>query len=150
MNNLNKKIILIAGILAVITAIVTCIYLAGRDRVKAGDILIKTGSGDITVSLGDLSPSEFSGETVNKKGETKKIEAEGYPVADVVSLAGLSDYSEISVFSDDEYHATLTREEMSDPEKAWLYKDEDGLRLVVFGDNDSKRNVKNVVRIEVK
>ncbi len=147
---MKKKIILIISVLAVLTAIVTCIYLSGRDKVAAGNVLIKTASSEVTVSINDLTLSKVSGETVNKKGETKKIEAEGFSLSDVPSLAGVSDYSEVSVFSDDEYNATVTSDELKDKERAWLISEENSVRLIVFDDPDSKRNVKNVVRIEIR
>ena len=52
--------------------------------------------------------------------------------------------------SDDEYTATLQQEEVCEEGKAWLLVDEEDVRLVVFGDSDSKRKVKDVVRLVVE
>ena len=43
--------------------------------------------------------------------------------------------------------ATLQRDEVCEEGKAYLLVDEETLRLIVFGDKDSKRKVKNVVRL---
>ena len=94
--------------------------------------------------------SKVSGETTNKKGETKKIEAEGYSLSDIPALTGISDYNDIVVFSDDEYNAEVSKDELADHDKAWLINDDGEIRLIVFNDQDSKRNVKNVVRIEIR
>ena len=145
-----KKRITVISILLFVTIILSFIYLHFRQTVKPGDILIKSEKGEMTVSLSDLSLSHVSGSITNKKGETKKIDSEGYALADLPSLTGINDYSEISVHADDEYSAVLTKDELSSGDKAWLIENDDSIRLVVFDDKDSKRDVKNVVRIEIK
>ena len=54
------------------------------------------------------------------------------------------------IFSDDSYSAQLTKEEIEEENRVYLLMDEDSLRLVVFGDKNSKRSVSNVVQIEVE
>ncbi len=147
---MKKRILILILILFAVTAAITAIYLRSREKTEAGDLRIKTDSGELTVSIDKLPLSGISGEVKNQKGEIKKIDAEGYSLSDIPALAGVVDYSEISVFSDDEYHAVLSKDELSDHERAWIIKEEDMLRLIVFGDEDSKRNVKNVVRIEIR
>ncbi len=147
---MKKRILILILILFAVTAAITAIYLGSREKTKAGDLRIKTDSEELTVSIDNLPLSGISGEVKNQKGEIKKIDAEGYSLSDIPALTGVVDYSEISVFSDDEYHAVLSKDELSDHERAWIIKDEDMLRLIVFGDKDSKRNVKNVVRIEIR
>jgi len=146
-----KKRIIIAAVLLVLTAIVAVVYLRSRDTVKPGDILIKAPTGDVTVSLESLELSHVSGSITNKKGETKKIDSEGYALSKIPSCAQVADYSELTIYADDEYSAVVTKDELDQSgDNAWLIKDKDSIRLVVFGDSDSKRDVKNVVRIEIK
>ena len=144
------KIIIIISILLAVTAVIAAVYAFSRTKVENGSILLKTDSGDKTISFSELPLSKVEGETVNKKGETKKISTTGYPVSDIPSLAGITEYSELSVFSDDEYHADISKDELAGSDRAWLIWENDSIRLVVFGDSDSKRNVKNVVRIEIR
>ena len=59
----------------------------------------------------------------------------------------LDSFEQVQVVSDDEYTATLQRDEVCEEGKAYLLVDEETLRLIVFGDKDSKRKVKNVVRL---
>ncbi|MCR5631974.1 MAG: hypothetical protein K6F60_00635, partial [Eubacterium sp.] len=96
------------------------------------------------VDIDKLDLVSFSGTAVNGKGEQKDIEAEGIRLEDVIDS---SDYSEVTVTSDDAYSADVKKEEMGE---AWLEIEEGSARLYVFSDTNSKRNVKNVVRIEVK
>jgi hypothetical protein len=147
---MKKRIILIISILLVITAAIACIYVFSRPKVESGTFLLRTGSGDKTIRFSELPLSNVSGETINKKGKTKKIDAKGYSLSDIPALTGISDYSDIIVFSDDEYNAEVSKDELSDHDKAWLINDDGGIRLIVFKDEDSKRNVKNVVRIEIR
>lgn len=147
---MKKRIILIISILLIITAALACIYVFNRPKVESGTFLLRTGSGDKTIRFSELPLSNVSGETINKKGETKKIDAKGYSLSDIPALTGISDYSDIIVFSDDEYNAEVSKDELADHDKAWLINDDGGIRLIVFKDEDSKRNVKNVVRIEIR
>ena len=143
-----KKRIGIAAILLLFTAVLVFIYLRSRDTVKPGDLLIKSAGGDVAVTFEDLNLTHVTGEITNKKGETKTIESEGIALADIPGLAGVSDYSEISVYA--EYNAVLSKDEALVPDKAWLIKNDDSIRLIVFDDPDAKRDVKNVVRVEIK
>ena len=146
---MKKKLWLIATLL-IITSALVCIYLYNRDTTKPGELMIKSPSGTVTLTLSDVKLSHVTGEIKNKKGEVKSIDSEGFALADVPALAGVSDYQSISVYADDEYSASLTKDEVSAPDKAWLIKSDDALRLIVFGDDNSKRDVKNVVRIEIQ
>ena len=143
---MKKKLWLIATLL-IITSALVCIYLYNRDTTKPGELMIKSPSGTVTLTLSDVKLSHVTGEIKNKKGEVKSIDSEGFALADVPALAGVSDYQSVSVYADDEYSASLTKDEVS---SAWLIKSDDALRLIVFGDDNSKRDVKNVVRIEIQ
>ena len=57
-----------------------------------------------------------------------------------------------SVVADDSYSAEITAEEMGNAVEAYLIQEEgeSRLRLIVFGDKDSKRSVSNVAQIIVE
>ena len=45
---------------------------------------------------------------------------------------------------------TISGDEVNDADKAYLVSEDDGsMRLVVFGDSNAKRNVRNVVSVEI-
>ena len=53
--------------------------------------------------------------------------------------------------ADDAYNAVVTAEEIAEPDRVYLIQqDEGGLRLIVFGDSNSKRSVSNVASLSVK
>ncbi len=146
---MKKKLFIIIPIL-LLAGILSFIYLRTRQSVPAGNILIKSATGEATVNFSELGLTDVRGQITNKKGETKDIDSEGIGLAQIPSLAGVSEYSDMTVYADDEYNAVISKEEAEEPDKAWLIKSDDSIRLVVFGDKDSKRDVKNVVRIEIK
>ena len=135
--------------LLMITSIVTAFYLTGRMTGGKGNLLITTPKGNVIIDTTDLEFTHVEGESVNQKGEKKTITGEGMSLSEIPLLADMSDYSVITLYSDDEYKATLTKEELEAGADAWLIIGEEDLRLYVFTDMDSKRNVKNVVRIEI-
>ena len=147
---MKKRIIIIISVLLAITAVITGIYMISRDKVAPGSILIISDNGKTTVRMEDLTLTPVKGSITNKKGETKEIDAEGYRLTDIPVLTGITGYADITVYADDEYSATVSAEDMSDPDKAWLIKSDESIRLIVFGDSDSKRDVKNVVRIVIR
>ena len=139
-----KKIVITIICLLVVTAGIVCFYLAGRDKVASGDLLLRSGENEVTVTLKDQNLSRVTGQMKNKKGEVKNIDSEGLPLSSVPSIIGVSDYSQIVVY------ATVTKGELDAGADAWLITDDDSIRLVVLDDTDSKRNVKNAVRVEIR
>lgn len=145
---MKKRLFIIIPIL-ILTGILSFIYLRTRQSVPAGNILIKSPVGETMVDLFALKLSEVKGQITNKKGETKDIDSEGIGLEDIPALAGVSEYTDMTVYADDEYNAVISKDELV-PKNAWLIKNDGSVRLVVFKDTDSKRDVKNVVRIEIK
>ena len=145
---MNKKVkLILSGVilcLALITTLVSATYLKGRKSTPENQIAVSVNAEDKFVSLSDFKLSKVSEDIKNKKGETKHIEGDGVLVRDII---GSVSFTEITVISDDEFRATLTTDDL---ENAWLLSQEETARLIVKGDKDSKRDVKNVVRIEVK
>ncbi len=142
----KNKIVLIAVIIVLlaVTAGAVLWYLSSRNEVPENSLVVAAGGKEQVLDIDKLSLESFSGITVNGKGEQKDINAEGVKLSSVIDV---SDYSEVSVIADDAYSVVVKKEEI---DNAWLQIEEGTARLIVFGDSDSKRNVKNVVRIEVE
>ena len=141
----NKKTILIVVVVALIllTAILAVLHLNSRDTVPEGAIALIADGKTTYVEMDKLDLIDVTGQTVNGKGETKDIAAKGVPLSDVTG----TDLSIVTVTADDEYAAEVPA---ADLENAYLILTDDGTaRLIVFGDSNAKRDVKNVVKIEV-
>jgi len=122
---------------------------------EQADILQVSYKGEtISLPLSELPVYDVTGTTVNGKGEEKQVEAKGTLVSDVLLLAKIepADVETVTVKASDEFFAVLTAEDINQPDKAYLIQEdvEEWPRLVVFGDPDSKRKVKEVVRLEVE
>lgn len=109
-----------------------------RTPETAGEILINGKS----ISISDLDFSRVTGTIVNGKGEEKQIDSQGILLSDVCG----NDFSKITATASDEYSTEILPE---DSENAYIILTDDGsLRLIVFGDSNAKRDVKNLVRID--
>ena len=141
--------ILLAGI-ALLTIVVAVIHLNTRQDVPEGEMRIVVGNTETTLALSDLKLTQVTGTIVNGKGEERTIDAQGIPVCTVLSQAEITELSQVKVIADDEYHAVLTAEEALAPEGVYfIMQEEGGVQLIVFGDTNSKRNVSDVVCMEV-
>ncbi len=141
---ISKIVLIIIAVMLIITGGYTWWYLGTRDNVPENSIEVSVNGKKEYVDIDKLDLSEINGSVVNGKGETKEVAGRGIHLADVISVA---DYSEVIVTSDDEFSATVKKEELGN---AWLMISDKKATLYVFDDENSKRNVKNVVRIEVK
>ena len=151
-----KKSTILILILLIITAATACIYLWGRDEPSEGNISILYEGQSSTIDPFSRGLQPVSGTLINGKGEEKEVSESGVPLQDVISLSEIKDvdYRSAKIISSDEYAADLTVEEINEKDRVYLIKDisDDksvSIRLIVFGDPNSKRQVKNVERIEL-
>lgn len=149
MKNRKFTLILIALLLAV-TAVVAAVYLTNRPAAAEGALRVEYGGRTAELSLERLEPVPVRGVLVNGRGEEKAIETQGVPLSQVLREAGVSEYAEVTVTADDAYSAVVTSEEINAPDRVYLIQEEDGPRLIVFGDSDGKRSVSGVVRLTVR
>ncbi len=149
--NLTVKI---AIVLVLAAAVFAAIHLSARPVEEDGAIRVSFDGKTVSLPLSRLPLQDVSGTAVNGKGEEKSIEGLGTPLSQVLTQAGvdLSAIQQVTVAAADEFSAVLTAQEAAVEDKAYLLQEEgdERPRLVVFGDTDSKRRVKDVARIEVK
>ena len=105
----------------------------------------------IELPLERLTFASVHGTTVNGKGEERTIDAQGVLLSEVLREAGISEFTEVTVTADDAYNAVVTAEEIAKPDRVYLIQqDEGGLRLIVFGDSNSKRSVSDVASLSIQ
>lgn len=121
----------------VLTALFAVVHLTTRTQDVEGAILVNGKQ----VELSSLDYENVTGTVVNGKGEQKQIDAQGVPLEAICS----SDFETATITASDEYSARVSADEL---DNAYIIIDEDTPRLIVFGDENSKRDVKNVVRID--
>ena len=143
------KIAVIA--LVLVTAIVAVVYLAVRPTTPEGMLRIETGGRVTELSLERLELIPVQGTVVNGKGEERTIDAQGVLLSEVLREAGISEFAEVTVTADDAYSAAVTAGEIAEPDRVYLIQQDEGrLRLIVFGDSNSKRSVSDVAFLSVK
>ena len=136
-----KKAILWAVILlSALTLILSILHLKTRLPETEGAILINGEA----VPVEKLELYRVEGTVVNAAGKEKRIDAQGIALSELCT----GEYSGIRVTASDEYWAIIERHELH---SAYLTLEEDGgLRLIVFGDSDARRDIKNVARIDME
>lgn len=130
--------------LVLFTAAAAAVHLAGRTRVPEGGILVKWDGGEAYAALEELELVEVRGTVRNGKGEELEVDGQGAPLSRILDAAGVREFAQVTVAADDSYSAVVTAAEVAQPDKVYLLVQEDGPRLVVFGDENSKRNVSGV------
>lgn len=140
--------IIILG-LVILTAIAAAVHFAVRTQVPEGTVLVEWDGGETPVDLAKLALTEVRGTVRNGKGEELAVDGQGAPLSAILTQAGVTEYSQVTVTAADSYSAVVTAAEIAQPDKVYLMVQEDGPRLVVFGDENSKRNVTGVAVLTV-
>lgn len=147
----NLRIIVLFAVLAALTTVSAAVYLAAREEVPAGTLRIEASGETISVPFSGLELDDVKGTIVNGKGEEHSIDAQGILLSALLEQYQITDFAEVTVEADDAYSAVVTVEEVAAPEKVYLTAQENGgVKMVVFGDANSKRSVSDVVRIKVQ
>lgn len=152
MKKSSKIIIVIIAVLLALTAVLAIVHSATRTEVPDGALLVSCGGENKYVDLNSLETVPVQGGIVNGKGEKSDIDTQGVPLADVIESAGFdpNGAAAVRVTADDEFSAELSGDELNEEGKAYLVGENDGsMRLVVFGDSNAKRNVRNVVSVDI-
>ena len=144
----HKLTIIILCVLVALTAVLAGIHLTTREPETENTVQVQYMGQSVAISVDKMTLVPVRGTMVTGKGEQRPIDGMGISVADLLKQVNAA-VGAVTVTSTDEYSVTLTVEEVAAENKAWLLFEEDSFRLMVFGDEDSKRNVKNVVRLTV-
>lgn len=144
--------IMIALVLA--TAVLAAVHLTTRPAEEAGAVPITCNGKTVSVPLSKFPLQDVSATVVNGKGEEKTMEGKGTPLSEALAQAGvdLAAARQVTVYASDEFSAVLTAREVAEEGRAYLMQEEgkERPRLIVIGDPDSRRQVKDVARIEVE
>lgn len=150
----SKKTKTILLVLLAVTALVAGIYLATRAQVPENTLAVEYGGKTHYADLQGLRLTEIHGERVNGKGETKPVDGMGFSLYDLLAWTLGEDFTceTVTATAADGFSAEVSAAELQEDNKAVLLLDEENgsLQLIVFGDSDSKRSVKDIERLTVK
>jgi len=147
-----RIIFALLGILLLALAVLAILHFHTREQVPENALAIHAGDQIRYVELDKLPLGPVQGTVINGKGEEKPIDAEGIALADVLREAGLDpkNFKSVTVRASDAFSAEIAGDELNETGKVYLYRGKDGsFTLVVFGDANAKRHVKNVEAIDV-
>ena len=146
---MKKKTIIIAlGILVVIAAVLAIIVSSGMPKKAVSEVIIIENGKQTKVDLNSLKLVDVKGTMTMASGKTKEIDAKGIELKEL--LKGKT-FNGVKVCSDDNYSAELTSEDIEKDGNTYIILgDENKPRLVVLSDTDAKRDVKNVLTIELQ
>lgn len=149
---MRGRILIVPVVLLIMTVLLAVCHLNGQPRIASGTVFISANDAETHVRLEDLLCVNVQGELVDGKGEIQTVSEEGAELADVLSQAGINadEIHQVNVVASDEYRAEIAGEELRTQGKVFLLIREDSAELVVFGDENRKRNVANVTRLEVE
>lgn len=151
---MKKRLIpIILAVLIIATAAVAAWHLTTREQYESGGLTVQYDDQQIVLRAESLSLTQVTGETVNGKGETSAVDAQGIELAEALSSAGIDTAAigSIEAVASDEYRAEITGDELRESGKVYLILDSDGsFQMIVFGDANSKRNVRDLVAIELQ
>lgn len=146
----KSKVLFLILLLVVLTGVLSAVHLTTRNKVGEHEVQLTYRDKTYSIKYKKLDLEQVTGTRVNGKGEEKKVEAPGILLRKVLEEKDIEEYSQVTVVSDDSYSAKIAAEEIKEEEKAYLLLQEEELRLVVFGDENSKRSVSNVKQIIVE
>lgn len=146
---MNRRLAAVAVLLLGLTAGLALLHGASRPEIPEGSVLVQTSRGDFHLILDNLSAVPVTGEIVNGRGERKPVSGEGIALKDALLAAGVSVPGQVTAVAEDEYSAVIEGNEL-DEGRIYLLIEENEVRLVVFGDSDSRRCVSHLVRLVVK
>lgn len=147
---MKKRIaILLTAILAA-AALLTTVVPQTLAEEAGPDLTIAAGEAETQIVWDELTLVPVRGTTINGKGEEKVIDAEGVALGRLLDMNGIEVPEKITAVARDAYQAEVSADELAEEGRVFLIKAEDGLRLIVFGDANSKRIVRDVVRVVVE
>ena len=143
----NRKLIAAAALLLMLVLLFSWLHLSSREQVAEQCVqLVVDGKSDER-NLSAFRYEQISGVRINGKGEEIPVSGQGISLPDLLKQCGVSTYQCVCVVSDDSYSAEVHADEA---ENAHFLLEEGTLRLIVFGDSNSKRSVSDVKQIIVE
>lgn len=146
----SKKIKILFIIVVVFTIIFAVLHLSSREEVPEHVLQIHAEDETYLVDITKLDYEQVTGTRINGKGEEIPIEGQGILLKEILEQQNISGFSKVTILADDSYKVDITEEEINEDGKVYVLYEESSLRLVVFGDENSKRSVSNVVQIMVE
>ena len=145
----KKTLIIILAALVVIAAVLAIIVSKNQPSKSVSEVIIMQGGKETKVDLGKLQLTDVKATVTRANGKTIEIDSKGIELKDL--LAEYSGFTTITVNAEDNYSAELKADELQTEKNVYLILGEENKpRLIVLSDSNAKRDVKNVLSLELK
>ena len=143
----KKTVFIILAAIIVIAAVLAVIHASSVPKTDPSEVIVSENGKDTRTDLSRLRLTDVKGTITMANGKTKDIDAKGIELKEL--LKGKK-YTKIVVTSDDSYSAELAPEDINKEANVYLIIGEENKpRLVVMSDTNAKRDVKNVLKLEL-
>lgn len=146
----KKRLAIIVICCIALVAVLAIVHSQTRTKVPEHAVAVEMGDQVSYIDLDNINTDDVEGEIVNGKGDKIEIDGDGILLGDALKQAGAEATTKVTAVADDEYSADITVEEITEPDKVYLMVEDEEASLVVFGDENSKRNVHGLVRLVVE
>ncbi len=156
---MNRKTKMTAAAIAAVLLIVTVVtaLIVRNSIVEEEGFILSAGGKKTVISFAGLDRISFSGEIVNGKGEITDHEYRGIELYELLKENGIevSENTKVTAAAEDNYTAEIKGNEIMTAGKVYIavgcdgemikgIEGRPGAQLVVYGDPDSKRQVRNL------
>lgn len=147
----NKKYVFLFALL-MLTALLAGWYLTTRDAVPENTIRVTWAGKTTDLDAAKLTGEPVQGTLVSGKGKETTVDTTGLSLQAALEKAqvDVAAVESVTVTAQDAFSAELSGAEMREEGKAFLILENEEVTLVVFGDSNSKRNVRQVMQIDVQ
>lgn len=146
----KNKLVVFLTIILTLTIVGAILHFSTRESIPEDALKITYQEKEIYVDIHKLDTKYVEGERVDGKGDTFPVEGEAVLLKDLLKDEKVNTFKSVTVIADDSYSAEVMYDEIMKEDVVYLFCDEESVRLMVFTDKNSKRNVTNVVEIEVE
>jgi len=141
----NRFTAIFIAALVLLTALAAAWHLSTRPLTEEGALIVHYKDAQTVLHADTLALTDVKGEVVNGKGDTIIIDAQGISLPALLAAAGAESAQSVTAAASDEYTARLTAGEF---DRAYIIiPEENSFQLIVFGDPDSRRNVRNLAEV---
>ena len=145
----RKTLLIILAVLVVLAAVLAVIVSKEQPQKTVSEVIIAQNGKQTKVDLGRLELSDVKATVTRANGKALEIDSKGLELRKL--LEEYSGYTTVTVLAEDNYTAEIKADELQTEKNVYLMIGEENRpRLVVLSDSNAKRDVKNVLTIELK
>ena len=143
----KKTLVIVIAALIVIAAVLAVIVSGSMPKKEPCELIVSENGKQTKIDLNKLKLVDVKATVTRANGKTIDIDSKGIELR---TLLEGKKYSSVTVSAEDNYSAGLSAEDIAKDRNVYVILGEENKpRLVVLSDTNAKRDVKNVLTIEL-